>query len=91
MMSALELALNNAMVQTCTERIWVCLNDWGFCWIGKWINRPIPCPPHMYDTEVNDLKNYEAEQQKRSDHEQITIERGASSKDLEKYKVALLI
>ena len=60
--AALELALKNAMSQKCTERIWVCLDNWGFCWIRKYINNPIPCPPHTYDAEVDGLKNYRVEQ-----------------------------
>lgn len=82
--AALELALQNAKSVTCTERIWICVDDWGACVIGKWINSPITCPSHTYDAESKDLQDYRTEQRKRSDQEEITIKSDVSKEDLDR-------
>ncbi len=68
--AALDLALQNAMQRSCTESRKVCIDDWGFSVLCKTIDLPTSCPPHTYDSEVEDLKNYRMAQFKRRDLDQ---------------------
>lgn len=80
--AALDLALKNAKSQTCTNQVWICVDDWGACIIGKWVTLPITCGAHTFDAEIEAQENYRAKQRETRDQEEFTIESIVSEEDL---------